>query len=492
MEIAGKSPYSAETGSRAEAGSMQISGNDVLRARFAPERIEALQRAHEHVAKSVRAGTPPAGKRDLVAALSGHSAIRPFILHSWVRSAADAIDPTVVPGHFALTPDELERVWHDDDLHAALPVVQRLLLDAARDAGHIVAVGDAAGRLLWVDGHHATRSLAEDIGFTSGTDWSERAVGISAPGAAVTLNRAVQVFGPEHYNRFVHDWSCTAAPIRHPIHGHVIGVVDVTGNDDAAAAHVVPLLQAVVAAAEAEIRLSLMRTELESLAPTPPVRRVADDRDTRTPAEPSIELRVLGQDPALLIVDGATLTLRARHAEILICLALEPTGLSMEALAEAVYGTREAQQNLRAEMVRLRKWIKDHGLPIRIGSRPYRLETLINIDALHLLRDLTEGRHEHAIARYRGAVLRASEAEPIVALRNDVDASLRETLLESAEADLLFAYAERWAWDDEQVWQTLLTVLSPSSPKRGRVVSRLAALEERARQPSGNLPSRTV
>lgn len=489
MEIAGKSPYSAETGSRAEAGSMQISGNDVLRARFAPERIEALQRAHEHVAKSVRAGTPP-GKQDLVAALSRQGAIRPFILHSWARSAADAIDPTVIPGHFALSPDELERVWHDDDLHAALPVVQRLLLDAARDAGHIVAVGDASGRLLWVDGHHTTRSRAEDIGFTSGTDWSERAVGISAPGAAVTLNRAVQVFGPEHYNRFVHAWSCTAAPIRHPVHGHVIGVVDVTGNDDAAAAHVVPLLQAVVAAAEAEIRLSLMRAEFEHV--TPAARHTSSDASWRTPDESRIELRVLGQDPALLIIDGAPLKLRARHAEILTCLALDPTGLSMEALAEAVYGTRDAQQNLRAEMVRLRKWVKDHGLPIRIGSRPYRLETPIEIDAHHVLRDLTEGHHERAITRYRGPVLRSSEADPIIALRNDVDASLRESLLESAGPDLLFDYAERWAWDDEEVWQTLLTVLPPNSPKRGRVVTRLAALGERALQPSGNLPSRTV
>ena len=61
-------------------------------------------------------------------------------------------------------------------------------------------------------------------------------------------------------------------------------------------------------------------------------------------------------------------------------------------------------------------------------------------------------------------------------LRADVAATLREAMLEFASPDALYDYAQRWAMEDEQVWETLLQVLPPRSPKRARVVARLTAL----------------
>ncbi len=80
----------------------------------------------------------------------------------------------------------------------------------------VVAVGDAAGRLLWVEGDRHIRALTGDMGFVAGANWSEDAVGTSAPGTALTLDRSVQIRGAEHFNRLVQPWSCTAAPVHDP------------------------------------------------------------------------------------------------------------------------------------------------------------------------------------------------------------------------------------------------------------------------------------
>ncbi len=44
------------------------------------------------------------------------------------------------------------------------------------------------------------------------------------------LDRAVQIRGAEHYNRIVHPWSCTAAPVHDPVTGALLGVIDITGG----------------------------------------------------------------------------------------------------------------------------------------------------------------------------------------------------------------------------------------------------------------------
>ena len=82
-----------------------------------------------------------------------------------------------------------------------------------------------------------------------------------------------------------------------------------------------------------------------------------------------------------------------------------------------------------------------------------------------------------ALAAYEGAVLPHSEAPVVLALRGDVDATLRESMLQSAAAEPLFEYAQHWATDDAEVWHTLLAVLPQMSPKRARVVARLEAMQ---------------
>ncbi|WP_431950767.1 GAF domain-containing protein [Actinacidiphila sp. bgisy167] len=100
---------------------------------------------------------------------------------------------------------------------------------------------------------------AERIGFVEGAEWAEDAVGTNAPGTAVALGRPLQIYAGEHFIRPVHPWSCSAAPVRDPDTGAVIGVIDLTGGDHIAAPHALALVRATVAAAEAELRLLRLR-----------------------------------------------------------------------------------------------------------------------------------------------------------------------------------------------------------------------------------------
>jgi hypothetical protein len=433
----------------------------------ARERRGRLAQAHEaFVAGAVSTDDPASLER-----FAAQAELRPVVVESWLRSQRRTIDPFRAPEHPALTDEELAELRRIHPIARVLPVVQRLLFEEAGDSGLIVAVGDAAGRLLWLDGDPGLRSKAEDMGFRAGMDWSEAAVGTSAPGSALALDHAIQVLGAEHYNRAVHQWSCTAAPVHDPASGAIIGVIDVTGGDTAASPHILPLVEATLAAVEAELKLESLRALIDAERP---------GTTAASPRRAAPRLVVLGRDPALLEHDGGSAVVSGRHAEILLSLAAAPQGLGAAALAEQVYGTAGSEHTLRPELVRLRKWLAQQGAGIDLLSRPYRLSRPLRVDAVEALEALGRGAHRLALAAYEGPVLPGSAAPAIERLRAEVDATLRESMLQSAAAEPLFDYAQSWAPDDEQVWETLLQVLPPLSPKRARVVARLDQL---AREP---------
>lgn len=437
---------------------------------------------------------------------------RRLVAESWRRSAA--LDPDAVPGMLDL-PDDLLRAYRaEHPLSLAWPVVERLLVRYAADAGLVVALGDRAGRLLWVDGDRTARRRAEDMAFLEGADWSEAVAGTSAPGTALALGRAVQIRRDEHFARMVHPWSCSAVPLRDRATGTLLGVLDVTGGDAAVAAGVLPLLEATAAAAEAELALAspgdrpttLPRTSVgrrpTSLpdAPRAPGHRPHDAalgvavphaEPAGAPARPVIvasrrpgpvavrpTLCVLGRDDAALRTTGGTTTLSARHAEILTVLADRPAGLGAAELAEAVYGRDDALVTLRAEMVRLRKVLEDAAPDLVPIARPYRLPVPLDLDAHRVLAFLERGAHRVALAAYPGPLLPSSTAPGVVALRDLVRERLREALVTDGSVETLLDFARTPdGADDVDVWRTALRLLPARSPRRAGVVLHLERLE---------------
>jgi len=338
------------------------------------------------------------------------------------------------------------------------------------DSGVVVAVGDAAGRLLWVEGDRHIRTLTGDMGFVAGANWSEDAVGTSAPGTALTLDRSVQIRGAEHFNRLVQPWSCTAAPVHDPETRRLLGMIDVTGGPEAVTPQAQLLVDATARAIESEILVGRLRAHQD-----PPPRRPRRSAGTRA------LLRILGRDRALLEVSGESgetvVELGARHAEILLLLAVHREGMSAETLSEAVYG-HPATETLRPEMVRLRKVLEPLAPALVPASRPYRLPDGLETDAQQVVSLLDRGAHRVALAAYRGPVLPDSVAPGVAEVRESVRQALREALIEEAGLDVLLAYADTVdGREDAEVLRLCLGMLPARSPKRAGLVSRIERLE---------------
>lgn len=396
--------------------------------------------------------------------------VRELVRESWRRSLASAVGAEDLPP-LEFTPDAIEEYRREHPLAGARDMIRALLIPGeAATSGVVVAVGDSAGRLLWVEGDHAIQNLTSDMGFVAGANWSEAAVGTSAPGTALALGRSVQIQGAEHFNRFVQPWSCTAAPVRDPETREILGVIDVTGGVEAVTPQAQLLVDATARAVESELLVARLRSRAEPRTSRPAPSRAAS-RASRA------SLRVLGNERAYLCVEGdatSVLTpLGARHSEILLMLVVHRQGLSAERLTELVYGEGASIDTLRPEMVRLRKVLAKIAPFIELESRPYRLKPAIESDAHHVLSLLDRGAHRVALAAYSGDALAGSVASGVEEFRNTVRTALREALIAEASAEVLLEYADTDAGrDDLEVLQLALELLPPRSPKRSLLVTR--------------------
>ena len=403
-----------------------------------------------------------------------------LIQESWRRSAQLHANPDHPEAPLAMDREELEDYRRQHPLAAIMPVIHKLLVLPSHDSGMLVAVGDEVGRLLWVEGDAALQRRAEGMMFVPGADWSEATVGTSAPGTALALGRGIQISGAEHYKRSVHPWSCTAVPFHDPDSGALLGVVDITGTESAVAPHTLSLVQATVAAAQAHLRVE--RLQLAAAQSQPSRRRSpAAPATAGAPAAKSLyrnSLQLLGRDQALLSIEGRTVSLSARHSEILALLSTRPEGLNAEELCALLYPGEASTMTLRAEMVRLRKVLQQLNPAAVPESRPYRLPLDLVPDSGQVLNCLRRGAHRIALEIYRGAVLPRSEAPGIVELRARVSGLMREALLTDGSADSLLKYAELpEAKDDVDVRTAALKLLPPRSPKRAAVVADLERLD---------------
>ena len=448
-----------------------------------------------HPAVPGRADSSDAAKLLQRQALAGHEllgsntgpvpGLRSLVEESWQRSAQLRANPDNPEAPLALDRAELEEYRRQHPLATIMPVIHKLLVLPSHDSGLLVAVGDEVGRLLWVDGDAVMQRRAEGMMFVAGADWSEASVGTSAPGTALAVGRSIQISGAEHYKRSVHPWSCTAVPFHDPDSGALLGVVDITGTESAVAPHTLSLVEATVAAAQAQLRVE--RLQLAAIRQAAPARRRAPGSAARavggtgSAAEGSLyrnSLQLLGRDQALLSIEGRTVALSARHSEILTLLSIHPDGLSADELCTLLYPGDGTSMTLRPEMVRLRKVLQQLSPDAVPESRPYRLPMDLVPDSSQVLSCLQRGAHRIALEIYRGAVLPRSEAPGIVELRDRVSSLLREALLTDGSADALLKYAELpEARNDVGVRTAALKLLPPRSPKRAAVVADLERLE---------------
>lgn len=385
--------------------------------------------------------------------------VRPLVLDSWHRSIRAGFDPENSLAPFRLDADEIAASRQQHPLAVAMPVIRQLLVEEAEQAGLIVAVSDAAGRLLWVEGNHRLRQRAEQMNFVEGTSWTEDDVGTNAPGTALALDREVQIYRAEHLARNVTPWSCSAAPVHDPDTGSLLGVLDLTGGDEVIGPTSLALVRATVRAVESELRL-------QRLVPDD----VATDR-VRRPGRP--RLQVLGRHTGQWQTGSQQTRLSLRHSEILVLLQAGSDGLTGDELGAALTRQPLAAVTVRAEMSRLRQTV----LPYGIGARPYRLAFALDADVERLVEALRRGDHRRAVELYRGPLLPQSEAPAIVDLRTELHLAIRRLLLDAGDPDSLLRFVDTdFARDDLELWEAVATMLPAGSPRRAEVGGRIDQL----------------
>lgn len=391
-------------------------------------------------------------------------AMRAEVADSWHLSAAAGVSADDVEAPITLALDALRDHRAAHPLAQVFPLLDDVLGQAARDCGAIMAVFDHEGQLLWVCGTPAALRKAEAIGFVEGSNWDERLAGTNAPGLALRLDRPAQVRRAEHFRHSVQKWSCAATPIHDPHSARVLGVLDITGNDDIAVPQTLAMVRAAARMAESELaREKLTRT----------------DHIETSPGAMYLVIESLGRNDSLLSINDGRghqhqVRLSPRHSEILLLLASAPRGLSGDELAVLVYEDDGASSTLRAELNRLRSLLGEEIL----ASRPYRLVGSVTADWLALEAQLAAGELRSAMRGYRGPILPRSTAPGVIRLREQLHMSLREAVRRSGQADLMSTWTRSgWGSDDYEMWQAQRAAVGGTSPMLALIDGQLARLD---------------
>ena len=162
-------------------------------------------------------------ERFLTGELIGPGQVRGAVLASWWRSRRWNVDA----GHIDLS------YVRDPDLDTlltrnALPVL-RNLRDNLQGQPISVMLTDARGVLLSrLTADRDFERHLDGVQLVPGFSYAEEFVGTNGIGTALESGQAAHVFGHEHYAEHLEDLACAAAPVRHPVSGKILGVVDLT------------------------------------------------------------------------------------------------------------------------------------------------------------------------------------------------------------------------------------------------------------------------
>jgi hypothetical protein len=408
-----------------------------------------------------------------------------------------------------------------------------MLAEATEEARYFAVISDARGVLLWAQGHPKALRIAVGPGFLPGHLCSERAVGTNAIGTALELDHPVQIFSAEHFNRRLHGWTCSAAPIHDPESHELLGVLDISGDFRTGHPHSLSLVSAVARVVEGELsreaarrnerlkslylervasglkgRTALVGRTGQILAASPrgwlgPHVDLPDDGDrvvlpggVKATTEPigeggarilwqagirrrsrrraKLVIEALGRDRVRISVRGERHELSPRHGEIVLLLALNREGFSGHELGTQLHGVDWSPVTVRAEMSRLRRVLGP-----ALASNPYRLDAGIRADFADVERLLEQGAIVGAVKRYAGPLLPTSEVSAIAESRERLEAEVRSCVLASGDAGALYAWAgSARGRHDLQAHRRLLELLDGADTRRELIARRIDALRE--------------
>ncbi|MGY3617178.1 sigma-54-dependent Fis family transcriptional regulator [Bradyrhizobium sp. USDA 10063] len=181
--------------------------------------------------------------------------VRGVIEESWQRSVQSGVNAHCKGSNLVASPDDLyELRLKNDDLLGSSAETFRRVAEVLGDAATMVVITDRNGVVLDVGGDQRTIDAGHDIRLEVGAAWGETVTGTNGIGTALVTGKPVHVHAAEHFSEGIKAWTCVGSPIRSPIDGSIIGIVDFSGPQAIFHRHNVAL--AVVAANHIELALS--------------------------------------------------------------------------------------------------------------------------------------------------------------------------------------------------------------------------------------------
>ena len=184
----------------------------------------------------------------------------------------------------------------------------------------------------------------------------------------------------------------------------------------------------------------------------------------------NVPLRIVTLGKPGVYLHGEPVYLSSAKMELLVILALHRgDGLNVEQIQDLM-ARSGAKQNVRTAMSRLRQYVP-------ISAAPYKLALPYSLDAYEVETLVAAGRFREALALYEGPFLNNSSLSKISDYRAFLEELLREAVLTSDDAEVLYSFAERF--DDFEVWEKVSDLFEGLNDPRVAVararIARLAA-----------------
>ena len=414
-----------------------------LRFTAPAEYARTLRKAHE----ATIAGSPD-------------PSISPELIKSWQRSLALGINPDQHRPVHRHEVSEARSLSAGHRLATVIPALSQLLADESASGRHLLIVTDQQGEVLWRVGSRQALGLADSLEFVEGADWSESGVGTNAISEALMTGAPAQLFSAEHLVRTHHDWACTAAPIRDPYSGEVVGVLDVSGPFESVTPDSLRMVRCGVRLAE----------ELLKSAGAPAV-STQQTGGVRT----SLTLSLLGDKPSAELDGGARLPLTLRRAEILALLASRTQGWSADELAYRIHGEDGAATAIRTEMHRIRGILGNV-----VEPNPYRFSPAIRVttDASVVAGHLRTGRTREALAAYPAKLLNRSVNLTVELMRDELNEAVGASVRSSGDAQLIMRWcASDMGASDVEAAAAMASLIGPGDPRFQLVRARMERVD---------------
>lgn len=174
--------------------------------------------------------------------------VRRSILDSWQRCLRVGLVPqrSELPYQSELDPE-------DQLVRASAPVLERLQGNLSESRVSVLLADAAARILVCRSGTPGLRQHLDSVQVAPGFSYAEEDAGTNGIGTALAERRPCTVSSSEHFTDRLQSFACVGAPVRDPLSGSILGILDLTCWQ--ADAH--PMMSALVRDAVADIERQL-------------------------------------------------------------------------------------------------------------------------------------------------------------------------------------------------------------------------------------------